>query len=279
MYVKTFITSFQRWRGKDYPGKKSSDDAICKYQTNSKNDIWTYCASTRTPLASINMTRVWPIFCLPKQQGQGLRIVQDFREVNQNSHVDKYSMKEITECIGDIGRADLTIFTKLDLNSGFWQMQLDEDSQKLTAFTIPGKGQFHWITTPMWLLGCPASFQWLMEGVHRDILNVLVYIDDLLVHTDTHERHLQVLDQVLARLHNNHLKINLEKCVFGNNLSPIWDSLLHWKGSNPARINWRLSRMPNHPRISKQFGLSSAYATFSGCTPKTLRSSQLLYSS
>jgi hypothetical protein len=52
-----------------------------------------------------------------------------------------------------------------------------------------------------------------MEGVLHDIPNVLVYIDDL---TGTHEKHLQVLDQVLARLHKNHLKINLEKCVFGN---------------------------------------------------------------
>jgi hypothetical protein len=47
-------------------------------------------------------------------------------------------MKEITECIGDIGRANSNIFTTLDLTSGFWQMQLEEDSQKLTAFTIPG---------------------------------------------------------------------------------------------------------------------------------------------
>jgi hypothetical protein len=60
-----------------------------------------------------------PIFCIPKKQGI-LRIVQDFRELNQNSHIDKYSMKEIT---------------------------------------IPGKGQFHWINSPMGLLGCPASFQ------------------------------------------------------------------------------------------------------------------------
>jgi hypothetical protein len=58
-------------------------------------------------------------------------------------------MNEITECIGNIGRADSTIFTTLDLTSGFWQMQLDEDSQKLTAFTIPGKGQLYCITSPM----------------------------------------------------------------------------------------------------------------------------------
>ncbi len=43
-------------------------------------------------------------------------------------------------------------------------MQLDEKSQHLTAFTIPGQGQYHWITSPMGLLGCPASFQRLMEG-------------------------------------------------------------------------------------------------------------------
>ena len=138
-----------------------------------------------------------PIFCVPKKQGQGLCIVQDFRGLNQNSHID--SMKEITECIGHIGRANSNIFTMLDLTSGFWQMQLDEDSQKLTAFTIPGKGQFHWITSYMGLLGCPASCQRLMEGVLCDIQNVLVFINDFLVHTDTHEKHLQVLDQVLAQ--------------------------------------------------------------------------------
>jgi hypothetical protein len=44
-----------------------------------------------------------PLFCVPKKQGQGLRIVQDFRALNTHSHIDKYSMKEITECIGDIG--------------------------------------------------------------------------------------------------------------------------------------------------------------------------------
>jgi hypothetical protein len=72
--------------------------------------------------------------------------VQDFRELNNHSHIDKYSMKEITESIGDIGRANSTIFSTLDLTSGFWQMKLDEKSQPLTAFTINTTGShLQWV--------------------------------------------------------------------------------------------------------------------------------------
>jgi hypothetical protein len=55
-----------------------------------------------------------------------------------------------------------------------------------------------------------------MEGVLRNISNVIVYIDNLLVHTNTHEDHVKVLEQVLQRLHSHNLKINLDKCFFGN---------------------------------------------------------------
>ncbi len=77
----------------------------------------------------------------------------------------------------------------------------------------------------MGLLGCLASFQRLMEGVLRDIQNILVYIVDLPVHTDTHEKHLLVLNQVLARLHKNNLKINLENVSSATRNYPALASL------------------------------------------------------
>ncbi len=97
--------------------------------------------------------------------------------------MDNYSMRDVQECIDEIGRAGSSIFSTIDLTSGFWQMMLSPECRKYTAFTIPGVGQFEWNTSPMGLLGAPGSFQRLMEIVIHNLSNISAYIDDLLVHT------------------------------------------------------------------------------------------------
>ncbi len=88
-----------------------------------------------------------------------VRLVQDFRALNNESYTDKYSMKDIGKCIGEIGRSGSTIFIMIDLTAGFWQMILHPRARPYTTVTVPGMGQFQWVTSPIGLLGCPASFQ------------------------------------------------------------------------------------------------------------------------
>jgi hypothetical protein len=152
------------------------------------------------------------MFLVNKKDG-GFRMVQDFRALNNNSHLDKYSMKDVTECIGKIGRLHSTIFSTLDLTSGFWQMTLHPQSR---AFTVPGMGQFEWVTSALGLLGCPATFQRLVEEIVDKIRNVIVYIDDLIVHSKDHLEHLRILEALFSRLNDHGLKVRLEKCKFGS---------------------------------------------------------------
>jgi hypothetical protein len=78
-----------------------------------------------------------PMFIVAKKDG-GVQIVQDFWAINHQTKVDKFSMRDVLECINEIGRAQSSIFSTLNLISGFWQMMLSPECRKYyTAFTIP----------------------------------------------------------------------------------------------------------------------------------------------
>jgi hypothetical protein len=188
-----------------------------------------------------------PIFAVLKKDGN-VHLVQDFRALNTQSYTDKYSMKDASECIGEIGRSGNTIFTTIDLTAGFWQTILHSCARPYTAFTVPGMGQFQWATSPMGLVGCPASFQRLMETVVNSISNVIVYIDDLLVHSASHEDHLVTLNQVLERLVHHNIKINLQKCVLGSKEVSYLGFRLTEEGIKPGTDKLKaVKNAPPHP--------------------------------
>jgi hypothetical protein len=99
-----------------------------------------------------------PVFLVEKKDGTQ-RVVKDFRSLNSNTYVDKYLMKDVQECISEIGQAGSPIFTTLDLTSRFWQMVLDPKSWPYTAFTVPGMRQFEWKVVSMGLASAPSAFQ------------------------------------------------------------------------------------------------------------------------
>jgi predicted aspartyl protease len=124
-----------------------------------------------------------PIFCVRKKEGHGLRVVLDYRRVNMATIPERYSIRTVEDCIAEVGKNRSTVFSSLDLTSGFWQVPMRMDDKHLTAFTIPGTGSFQWIVCPMGLTGAPATFARLMDAVMANLQGVITYIDDVLVHT------------------------------------------------------------------------------------------------
>ena len=155
-----------------------------------------------------------PIFVVPKKNGSPCYVL-DYRALNANSVDDKYTMRTIEECIADIGFMGSTIFTSLDLKDGFYQMPLEKSSRPMTSFSVPPLGQFMFTRSSMGLKSSPAQLQRMMELAMKGLSNVIVYFDDLLIHSKTHAEHRTHLQEVFARLRETNLKLKLIKCHFG----------------------------------------------------------------
>ena len=86
-----------------------------------------------------------------------------------------------------------------------------------------------------------------MEQVLRGLGHILIYIDDVLIHTDTHEKHLEALEQVLMRLHQHHLKINLDKCLFGDQQVSYLGFTLTPEGIKPGKAKLKTIKQVTPP--------------------------------
>jgi hypothetical protein len=112
-----------------------------------------------------------------------------------------------------------------------------------------------------------------MEHILDGVKNNLIYINDVIIHTATHEQHLDILDQTLSKLEQHGLKINLDKCYFGNRKLAYLGYTLTPTGIEPEKKSSNSSRNIRNLPTSKKCGPSSASATSFKTTSRTLRCS------
>jgi hypothetical protein len=207
-----------------------------------------------------------PVFCVPKKEGAGLRVVLDYRKLNAKSMPDRYSIRTIDQCLEEVGRNGSNIFTCLDLRSGFWQMGLAEQARPYTAFTIPGVGQFQYCVAPMGLAGSPASFARLMDVIMQGLKNTITYIDDCLVHSRSPQDHVTHLAQTLGRLRAHGLKLNMAKCTIGASRVQYLGHTVSGHGVQPGRDKTaalREAKVPGDVKQVRSFvGLCNYFRTF-----------------
>ena len=167
----------------------------------------------------------------------GWRFCIDYRLINKHTIRDAYPMPRIIDLLHTIRKS--CYFVALDLRAGYWQIPVEEESRKYTAFRCI-LGLFEFIVMPFGLTNAPATFQRLVDFLFGDLRHegVLVYLDDILIHGQTFEKTLGKLKIVLDRLQAEGLTVNLEKSNF---LPRTLKYLGHVVGSgqlkpNPAKV-------------------------------------------
>ncbi|KAG0419796.1 Transposon Ty3-I Gag-Pol polyprotein [Dictyocoela roeselum] len=99
------------------------------------------------------------------------------------------------------------------MKAGYYQIALEPDSKKYTAFWVENN-KYEWNRMPFGLTNAPKIFQRAMDKLFCDIPFVKMYLDDIFVHSNSEEEHHQHLEIVLKIINKNNLKINTEKSEF-----------------------------------------------------------------
>lgn len=145
---------------------------------------------------------------VPKQNGK-VRICVNLTKLNESVCRERHILPSVEQTLAQIGGAKH--FTKLDVNSGYWQIELDPESAKLTTFITPF-GRFCFNRLPFGITSAPEHFQRWMTEIWGDIPGVVCLVDDILVTGRTQAEHDQRLRIVLTCLSKAGLTLGREKC-------------------------------------------------------------------
>jgi hypothetical protein len=140
--------------------------------------------------------------------------VQDYRYLNLWTIKNNYPLPLIGELVDKVGKAK--IFTKLDLRWGYNNIRIKEGDEWKAAFTT-FLGSYEPLVMYFGLTNSPATFQTMMNDIFQDMIaegKIVVYIDDILVYTNTKEENIRLTRKVLKRLKENDLFVKPEKCNF-----------------------------------------------------------------
>ena len=118
-----------------------------------------------------------PIVLVAKKD-KNVRFCVDFRKINECTQKDAYPLPNIADCLDSLSGS--LYFSTLDLASGYWQVEMDEEDKPKTAF-VTHKGLFQFKVLPFGLTNAPATIERLMELVMRGLQweRCLVYLDDI----------------------------------------------------------------------------------------------------
>ena len=152
---------------------------------------------------------------LVRKKDGSLRVCVDYQKLNQDTIPDRYPMPRVDELVDTIGRRKGRYFSTLDMMKGYHQVKMDEQSKCKTAFTCH-RELFQYRRMPFGLTNAPVTFQRLMDKLFagQEWDSVFVYLDDILIVSNSMEDHLRDVGLVLDKLSEAGLRLKPSKCSF-----------------------------------------------------------------
>lgn len=150
---------------------------------------------------------------LDPEQPPEWRFCTDYRDLNKVTKTDAYPLPRLLETLEALGKS--RYYSTLDLTMGYHQIPMEDASKEKTAFSTLGR-HYQYEKMPFGLKNAPATFQRAMNDVLGELLRegVMVYLDDVVIHSPNLTNHLELLDKVLQRFQDTGFKVNLKKCHF-----------------------------------------------------------------
>ncbi|UYV79315.1 K02A2.6-like [Cordylochernes scorpioides] len=160
-------------------------------------------------IKKINKPTEWshPIVVVKKPNGD-VRICIDPRKLNYWIKRERYMMPSPEEVLALIPKAN--IYTVLDAKYAFWQIPLTDEVSLLTTMSTP-YGRYCYTRMPYGLSSAPEIFQRIIHQLYLGVPNVVTYMDDVLIYSDSETEHLKILEQVLKIARENGLKFDKTK--------------------------------------------------------------------
>ena len=153
-----------------------------------------------------------PILFIAKKDG-GLRLCVDYRGLNEVTIKDQYPLPLISSILDRLGGAKY--YTKLDIKDAYHNIRIKEGDEWKTAFKTT-YGLFEYLVMPFGLTNAPASFQRWINHILNTVIDIccIVYLDDILIYSETIEQHVQDVIKVLKLLRAHEIKLKPTKCEF-----------------------------------------------------------------